>query len=259
MAAARASLAARAPRLRWRTERAHVLASATSGRHSRVHLTMLRAAWALRDGRELRGQLLRLSLVPLGHLFRRLPLGNTGRLDVSAFAPTDACRPEAAVGRWPLLKPCDSPLALQDPGREGRSRLLRQRPATDGISVRCNCGRWSTKLAKGPQALRIKTRRGAFREDRRAGSSHRHGRRDHPLLRARGADGRAGAQHSNYRQYGPAACAAAGLHPPLPVAGHEPRRSASCCATWTDRRRTAARRMRCSTSTSNMSPGACAS
>ena len=59
------------------------------GRHWRMHVTMLRAAWALRDGRELLGQLLRLSLVPLGHLFGRLPLGNTGRSNVSAFTPMD--------------------------------------------------------------------------------------------------------------------------------------------------------------------------
>ena len=54
-----------------------------------------RAAWAMPcglgndDGREIRGQLPRLALVPLGHLFSRLPAGNTGRSNVSAFAPMD--------------------------------------------------------------------------------------------------------------------------------------------------------------------------
>lgn len=48
---------------------------------------MLRAAWAASDGRELHGQLIRLLLVPLGHLLGRLPRGNTGRSIVSAFAP----------------------------------------------------------------------------------------------------------------------------------------------------------------------------
>jgi hypothetical protein len=33
------------------------------------------------------GQLLRLLLVPLGHLSGRFPLGNTGRSHVSAFRP----------------------------------------------------------------------------------------------------------------------------------------------------------------------------
>ena len=57
------------------------------GPHLRVHLGMLRVAWLLRDGRELRGQLMRLVLTPIGHLSGRLPLGNTGASNVSAFAP----------------------------------------------------------------------------------------------------------------------------------------------------------------------------
>ncbi len=48
---------------------------------------MLRVAWTLNDKREIRGQILRLCLVPLGHLAGRLPRGNTGVSDVSAFAP----------------------------------------------------------------------------------------------------------------------------------------------------------------------------
>ena len=90
MTAVRASLARSAPSAALaQLERAHVLGQRDFSRHWRVHVTMLRAAWALRDAREVRGQLLRLSLVPLGHLFGRLPLGNTGRSDVSAFAPMD--------------------------------------------------------------------------------------------------------------------------------------------------------------------------
>jgi Protein of unknown function (DUF3703) len=68
-------------------ERAHVLGQRDFGRHWRVHELMLRAAWASSDGRELRGQLLRLALTPIGHVTRRLPRGNTGRANVSAFAP----------------------------------------------------------------------------------------------------------------------------------------------------------------------------
>jgi len=68
-------------------ERAHVLGQRDLRRHARVHLRMLRVAWAQRDGREVRGQLLRLFLVPLGHLSGRLPRGNTGGSNVSAFVP----------------------------------------------------------------------------------------------------------------------------------------------------------------------------
>ena len=70
-------------------ERAHVLGQ---GRfvpqlrsHRRLHLGMLRVAWARKDGREPRGQLLRIALVPIGHLTGRLPQGNTGAANLSAF------------------------------------------------------------------------------------------------------------------------------------------------------------------------------
>ena len=90
MAAARASLVRSAPVLALdQLERAHVLGQHDFVRHAQVHVLMLCAAWALGDRREIRGQLLRLALVPLGHLFRRLPAGNTGRSNVSAFAPMD--------------------------------------------------------------------------------------------------------------------------------------------------------------------------
>ena len=88
MAAARASLTLSSPALALaQLERAHVLGQRDFIRHWHVHGLMLRAAWQLADGRELRGQLLRLALVPLGHLFKRLPMGNIGRANVSAFAP----------------------------------------------------------------------------------------------------------------------------------------------------------------------------
>ncbi len=68
-------------------ERAHVLGQADFFQHLRVHLRMLRLAINARDGREVRGQVLRIALVPLGHAFGRLPRGNTGRSNVSPFAP----------------------------------------------------------------------------------------------------------------------------------------------------------------------------
>jgi hypothetical protein len=68
-------------------ERAHVLGQTRFGPHLRVHLGMLRAGWQLRDGPEVLGQLMRLALVPVGHLTGRLPIGNTGGANVSAFTP----------------------------------------------------------------------------------------------------------------------------------------------------------------------------
>lgn len=90
MAAAHASLARSEPVLALtQLERAHVLGQRDFTRHWHVHALMLRAASDLSDARELRGQLLRLALVPLGHLFKRLPAGNTGRANVSAFVAMD--------------------------------------------------------------------------------------------------------------------------------------------------------------------------
>ena len=47
---------------------------------------MLRLALRTRDLREALGQIFRLSLVPFGHLLGRLPIGNPGTADVSAFS-----------------------------------------------------------------------------------------------------------------------------------------------------------------------------
>jgi hypothetical protein len=57
---------------------------------------MLRLSFRTRDWPEVAGQLVRLALVPLGHLSGRLPLGNPGRANVSAFDPLPV-RPELAA------------------------------------------------------------------------------------------------------------------------------------------------------------------
>lgn len=76
------------PAQRWRwLEAAHVLGQTSLSLHWRSHTAMLRYALALRDAREATGQLVRLALVPLGHLLARLPLGNIGRAHVNAFRP----------------------------------------------------------------------------------------------------------------------------------------------------------------------------
>lgn len=80
--------AGQSPAERWPwLEAAHVLGQTAMGLHWRSHTAMLRYALQLRDGREATGQLLRLALVPLGHLLRRLPIGNIGRAHVNALRP----------------------------------------------------------------------------------------------------------------------------------------------------------------------------
>ena len=68
-------------------ERAHILAQSALGDHLRVHLAMLAHAVRTRDPGEAVGQILRILLAPIGALTGRLPIGNTGRSNVSAFAP----------------------------------------------------------------------------------------------------------------------------------------------------------------------------
>jgi hypothetical protein len=68
-------------------EALHVLGQTRLVSHARTHGLMLALAWRTRNLTEVNGQLLRLLLVPLGHLLGRLPLGNTGRSHVGAFRP----------------------------------------------------------------------------------------------------------------------------------------------------------------------------
>ncbi|MBM0169523.1 DUF3703 domain-containing protein [Altererythrobacter sp. C41] len=67
-------------------ERAHIVAQVRLGPHCGSHLRMLRLAWRLQNWREIRGQIFRLVLAPLGNVTGRLPIGNNGRSNVSAFA-----------------------------------------------------------------------------------------------------------------------------------------------------------------------------
>lgn len=72
----------------WRAlERAHIVSQPYLTLHLGNHLHMLRFAIAQRDSREVFGQLLRMALAPLGALTGRIPVGNTGRSNVSAFQP----------------------------------------------------------------------------------------------------------------------------------------------------------------------------
>ena len=66
-------------------ERAHILSQRLPLLHAYSHWRMLRLGWQLRDWREVAGQLPRIGAALL---FSRLwvPLGNSGRARISAFA-----------------------------------------------------------------------------------------------------------------------------------------------------------------------------
>ena len=68
-------------------EAAHVVGQTSISPHVQSHTAMLGLAWETGAWAEVGGQLFRLMLVPLGHLFGRLPLGNSGRSNISAFTP----------------------------------------------------------------------------------------------------------------------------------------------------------------------------
>ena len=68
-------------------EQAHVLGQLDLVPHLRVHWQMLLVGWPAGDWREVTGQVMRIALVPIGHLVGRLPMGNTGGANVSAFKP----------------------------------------------------------------------------------------------------------------------------------------------------------------------------
>lgn len=66
---------------------AHVLSQPWARSHLRVHGSMLGVGWRTRDAGEIAGQLFRLLVAVPGSLTGRYPAGNSGRSDVSAFAP----------------------------------------------------------------------------------------------------------------------------------------------------------------------------
>jgi hypothetical protein len=68
-------------------ERVHIVSQPYLGLHLASHNAMLSFAIRRRDRVEVLGQLVRIILAPLGSLTGRLPVGNTGRSNVSAFAP----------------------------------------------------------------------------------------------------------------------------------------------------------------------------
>ncbi|ROZ78251.1 DUF3703 domain-containing protein [Ramlibacter sp. WS9] len=66
---------------------AHIIGQMDFRLHVHSHVVMLAFAAKTGDWPEVGGQLIRLALVPLGHLVGRLPTGNIGRATVNAFQP----------------------------------------------------------------------------------------------------------------------------------------------------------------------------
>ena len=88
MAIYRAARAARDFATAWKAlERAHIVSQPFLGPHLANHWAMLQFALAERNSGEVIGQIVRLALAPLGALTGRIPIGNTGRSNVSAFQP----------------------------------------------------------------------------------------------------------------------------------------------------------------------------
>jgi Protein of unknown function (DUF3703) len=66
-------------------ERAHIVSQPYLRPHLSNHWIMLQLAVSERNSGEIVGQIIRLALAPLGALTGRIPFGNTGRSNVSAF------------------------------------------------------------------------------------------------------------------------------------------------------------------------------
>lgn len=73
---------------------AHVVGQHDPALHFDSHRRMLALARQTRDRGEVMGQLLRIALLPLGHLLRRIPAGNIGRATVPV---TQVMRPPETV------------------------------------------------------------------------------------------------------------------------------------------------------------------
>ena len=82
---------------------AHVVGQSDVGLHFDSHCRMLRLAREVRDRREAAGQLLRIALLPLGHLLNRLPRGNIGRATVGATQVMEPPEPVQRLIDWAVL------------------------------------------------------------------------------------------------------------------------------------------------------------
>ena len=58
--------------------RAHILSQHRWFHHFYVHFLMFKYSWDKKDRKEVLGQIIRMAVTIPGHVFNRLPLGNTG-------------------------------------------------------------------------------------------------------------------------------------------------------------------------------------
>jgi hypothetical protein len=82
---------------------AHVVGQHQPGLHFDSHRRMLELAQETRDWREAAGQLLRLSLLPIGHLLGKIPRGNIGRATVGATQVMEPPEPVQRLIDWAVL------------------------------------------------------------------------------------------------------------------------------------------------------------
>lgn len=97
-------------------EAAHVVGQHDPGLHLDSHRRILGLASARRDWREAAAQVLRIVLLPFGHLLRRIPAGNTGRGNVPVTRRMQPPETVQVLIDWAVL-------ATKLPGQRGDGHL----------------------------------------------------------------------------------------------------------------------------------------
>ena len=82
---------------------AHVVGQHQANLHFDSHRRMLGLAREARDWGEVAGQVLRIALLPLGHLLGRIPLGNIGRATVGVTKVMEPPEPVQRLIDWAVL------------------------------------------------------------------------------------------------------------------------------------------------------------
>jgi hypothetical protein len=82
---------------------AHVVGQHQAGLHFDTHCRMLDLARETGDVREALGQLVRIALLPFGHLLRSIPSGNIGRSTVRITQRMDPPEPVQVLIDWAVL------------------------------------------------------------------------------------------------------------------------------------------------------------
>ena len=82
---------------------AHVVGQHEVASHLDAHRRMLRLARQTGDHREAIGQLVRIALLPFGHLLRSIPTGNVGRSTVGITRRMEPPEPVQVLIDWAVL------------------------------------------------------------------------------------------------------------------------------------------------------------